>query len=199
MTSLRGLDASSKTRFYHANWKRIFPGRKCCTVSASRSAAAFTPKYRNKYSYRRKGKRPSGGDTGAMLDFATKLPHRRFAVQGLSFSCKYSRAKEGWKPLVSTGVFWYFLSLLTKSARRRHVSSPLPAFRNYNSKPQISPKTLVFWGKYYSNIPLAAIDTKSPSATMIWSTKAMLMVASACWICSVICRSSSEGSATPLG
>ena len=179
--------------------RRIFPGWKCWIVPTPRSAAAFPLKGRRRYFYRRKGKRLSGGDAEAIPDFAKKLPHRQFAVQGVTLSNAYSRAKEVLKPSVSKGVFWYFLSLLTKSARRRHVSSPLPAFRNYNSKPQISPKTLVFWGKYYSNIPLAAIDTKSPSATMMWSAKAMLIVASACWICSVICRSSSEGSATPLG
>ena len=88
--------------------RRIFPGWKCWIAPTPRSAAAFPLKGRSRYFYRRKGKRLSGGDAEAILDFAAKLPHRQFAVQGVTLSDAYSRAKEVLKPSVSKGVFAYF-------------------------------------------------------------------------------------------
>ena len=88
--------------------RRIFPGWKCWIAPTPRSAAAFPLKGRRRYFYRRKSKRLSGGDAEAILDFAAKLPYRQFAVQGVTLSDAYSRAKEVLKPSVSKGVFAYF-------------------------------------------------------------------------------------------
>ena len=40
LTSSRGFGLKNDQLFSHANWKRIFPGWKCCTASASLFAAA---------------------------------------------------------------------------------------------------------------------------------------------------------------
>ena len=47
--------------------------------------------------------------------------------------------------------------------------------------------------------PLASMETKSPSATMMWSSRRISMVARASRTCRVAARSSADGRATPLG
>ena len=98
--------------------RRVFPGWKCWIAPTPRSAAAFPLKGRRRYFYRRKSKRLSGLEGS---QYHISVNDRSLAQRGVGGRAldRVMRAKEVLKPSVSKGVFWYFLSLLTKSARRR--------------------------------------------------------------------------------
>ena len=98
--------------------RRIFPGWKCWIVPTPRSAAAFPLKGRRRYFCRRKSKRLSGLEGS---QYHISVNDRSLAQRGVGGRPldRVMRAKEVLKPSVSKGVFWYFLSLLTKSARQR--------------------------------------------------------------------------------
>ena len=92
----------------------------------------------------------------------------------------------------NNGRFSALLDFISKR-RTRLIAAAFCLFCHFSSLKSPNRRRI------YRSSPLEAMETKSPSATMMWSSRRMSMVARASRTCRVAARSSADGRATPLG